>query len=276
MDYLLPQKILQAVISEPWEDILEFILKNVDLKSIRKDLVHFHDKSLEISIGYNLSDSEQDVYVKKIYIKKPNIIHLSTVDLPGIRYALTISIEQNHVSLGWGNRQGFSLKDIPGIKLQQLGYDLDSVVSFTTRYLDNVSNNSYEFDHFILYFKGFLSALACDFEMAKKMKEQRYFSPSELAANYIKKNYYRQDLSVSEISSFVGLTPNYFVNVFKKEFNMTVRQYIIQTRLEASKSLLETQKYLVRDVAKLTGWSNQYYFSSCFKKQYKCSPGTLL
>jgi two-component system response regulator YesN len=108
------------------------------------------------------------------------------------------------------------------------------------------------------------------------MKEQRYFSPSELAANYIKKNYYRQDLSVSEISSFVGLTPNYFVNVFKKEFNMTVRQYIIQTRLEASKSLLETQKYLVRDVAKLTGWSNQYYFSNCFQKYYKCSPGSLL
>jgi YesN/AraC family two-component response regulator len=107
------------------------------------------------------------------------------------------------------------------------------------------------------------------------MNDKKVLSPAEIAGSYIREYYYRQDLSVGEIAEFIDLTPNYFVNVFKKEFKMTIRQYLILTRLEASQALLKTQKYLVRDVAKLTGWSNQYYFSNCFKKYYKYSPSTV-
>lgn len=274
MSYLPVQQILQAVVSIPWDGLSTLVLKDIDAKYISHEGIHFH-KELEITVIFNDPPDGGNITIEQIILKKPNIIHRAILLPSPNQHLLNILIEPNHIMFGLHQHMQNYIKDVPAMNLQTWGYNLETAMIFIKKQMDSFSDTSHDSDHLFIFIKGLISALLCTLTQAAKMNDQQVLSTAEIAGNYIREYYYRQNLSVGEIAEFVGLTPNYFVNVFKKEFKMTIRQYIILTRLEASQALLKTQKYLVRDVAKLTGWSNQYYFSSCFKQYYQYSPSSV-
>lgn len=59
---------------------------------------------------------------------------------------------------------------------------------------------------------------------------------------------------------------------FQEAFKMSPRQYILDKRLKLSSVLLKTTDMRLRDIAAKTGFQNEYYFSTCFKKHYGVSP----
>lgn len=63
-----------------------------------------------------------------------------------------------------------------------------------------------------------------------------------------------------------GLSSRRFGELFKINFGTTPNKYLIQRRIEISKSMLAVQGITVSEVAELCGFSDVYYFSKVFKQ----------
>jgi YesN/AraC family two-component response regulator len=92
------------------------------------------------------------------------------------------------------------------------------------------------------------------------------------ALDYIKDNYYRPNLSLSEVSEAVNLSPYYFSHQFKKEYNTTFIEFVTRIRLEAALKLLKDMRLSVAQVSFAVGYQDPNYFSKVFKKWMNISP----
>jgi len=86
------------------------------------------------------------------------------------------------------------------------------------------------------------------------------------AIDFIKDNYYRPNLSLSEVSEAVSLSPYYFSHQFKKEYNTTFIEFVTRIRLEAALKLLKDMRLSVAQVSFAVGYQDPNYFSKVFKK----------
>ena len=92
------------------------------------------------------------------------------------------------------------------------------------------------------------------------------------AIDYMENSYYNPELSIIEIASFIGISPQYLNSVLQKETGKSTRQNLINIRLKHACELLKSGEYLVKDVAILTGWKSAYYFSNVFRSSFGISP----
>lgn len=92
------------------------------------------------------------------------------------------------------------------------------------------------------------------------------------AITYILEYYYRPELSVTDIADYAGVSPQYLNKVFHKMGKGSIKSELLNIRMGHAYKLLSTGEYFVGDVAKLTGWRTQFYFSNAFKKYYGFSP----
>ncbi len=91
-------------------------------------------------------------------------------------------------------------------------------------------------------------------------------------ADYLERHYFHCDLSISEIAEHTGYTQQYLNKKFKEKYNCSIQQELIRIRMRHAQELLLGGHYLVADVARLTGWSNAFYFSNVYHKFYGYSP----
>lgn len=89
---------------------------------------------------------------------------------------------------------------------------------------------------------------------------------------YIDENYMNTELTVSSIAEHFQLNASYMGSIFKNVRDQSILQYITKVRMDAAKRLLATGEHLVSDVASSIGFSDVFYFSKCFKKNFGCSP----
>lgn len=95
---------------------------------------------------------------------------------------------------------------------------------------------------------------------------------SQKIKQYIENHYTEVDLSVSKIAHFFDFNTSYIGTLFKKVNSQSILQYITIIRLDASKYLLDSQKYKISEVAEMVGYSDVFYYSKRFKKMYGYSP----
>ena len=89
--------------------------------------------------------------------------------------------------------------------------------------------------------------------------------------SYIK-FHFKKKLTLAEVADAVGLTPNYVGEIFAKRMGVSFNAYLMQTRLNYAKTLLMRGDCTVEEVAMLSGFGSQTYFSDCFKKQFHTTP----
>ena len=90
--------------------------------------------------------------------------------------------------------------------------------------------------------------------------------------DFIDKNYYK-NLSLSELSEILQVTPEHLCSLFKKVTTHRVFEYINMTRIKKSKELILQNKSLqIKEIARLVGFEDISYFGSVFKKFEKISP----
>ena len=89
--------------------------------------------------------------------------------------------------------------------------------------------------------------------------------------SYIK-FHFKKKITLAEVADAVGLTPNYVGEIFAKRMGVSFNAYLMQTRLNYAKTLLMRGDCTVEDVAMLSGFGSQTYFSDCFKKQFGTTP----
>ncbi len=82
---------------------------------------------------------------------------------------------------------------------------------------------------------------------------------------YVNKHLSEQ-IRLPDVASHVGLSPNYFSSLFKKEMKISFADYVNQLRIKESKHLLKTSNYSILDIAIAVGYSNQNYFTTMFKR----------
>ena len=90
-------------------------------------------------------------------------------------------------------------------------------------------------------------------------------------ASYINDNM-DKNITVSDLAELMGYNTNYFTTLFKSHTNTTPKQYIIDVKLKRAMALLQGTSYSMQEIADMTGFINQYYFSTSFKKNYGLSP----
>lgn len=106
--------------------------------------------------------------------------------------------------------------------------------------------------------------------LSKEDGESR--SDMKKALTYIGENYFRDDLSLNEVASIMGLSPNYFSAAFGEDMGETFVEYVTRLRMDKAKQLLMDPDIKSGEVGPLVGYKNPQYFSYVFKKTAGMSP----
>lgn len=80
-----------------------------------------------------------------------------------------------------------------------------------------------------------------------------------------------EPVRLADLAEVAGLSEDYLSKLFKKHVGKTVRDYIMEQRLEAAKAMLRgkgDQKMIAYDL----GFCSQTYFITCFRKAYGVTP----
>ena len=92
-----------------------------------------------------------------------------------------------------------------------------------------------------------------------------------MAISYIDTNI-ESKLQVSDIALKLNVTRNYLSKCFKNDTGITIQQYIINSKLNQAKKLLETTNLTVTEISKKLYFSNQSHFQNTFKKNFEMTP----
>ena len=95
------------------------------------------------------------------------------------------------------------------------------------------------------------------------------------ALEAIDQHYMEADLSLVSLSGMLDVSPNHLSACIKKYAGETFINILIGKRMEAARSLLETTDLRIQEVAGRCGYTDQHYFSYCFKKYSGESPNAL-
>ena len=91
--------------------------------------------------------------------------------------------------------------------------------------------------------------------------------------DYIKDNYYDNNLKVEQIAEMLNLDRKYLSQLFKKKTGQSIQEFLISHRLEVAKYQL-AKGTSINDVAFFVGFNSITNFSRMFKKHVGISPGT--
>ncbi|MCI6042739.1 response regulator [bacterium] len=89
---------------------------------------------------------------------------------------------------------------------------------------------------------------------------------------YLQQHYAEKSLSVNQIAEHLYFENSYIRRVFKMQTGKTIIQRLEEIRIEKARELLAEGTYKNSEVAELTGYCDQYYFSKRFKLFCGCSP----
>lgn len=95
------------------------------------------------------------------------------------------------------------------------------------------------------------------------------------ALEALEQHYMDPDLSLVSLSGMLDVSPNHLSACIKKYAGETFINTLIQKRMEAARELLATSGLKIREVAERCGYTDQHYFSYCFKKYCGESPNSM-
>ena len=85
-------------------------------------------------------------------------------------------------------------------------------------------------------------------------------------------DHYMEKISIGEVASVAGMTPNYFSKLFHRLMGQKYIDYIIQKRIYRANELLETTEKNVVDIAADCGFISTASFYRAYRKYYKKAP----
>ncbi|MCD9024930.1 AraC family transcriptional regulator [Cohnella silvisoli] len=94
----------------------------------------------------------------------------------------------------------------------------------------------------------------------------------ETVANYIWTNYSDPGICLASIASMMKISSRKLGNLFKAGKQMSVADYINETRLLKASELLLEQNSSIRGIVERIGVANETYFFSLFKKKFGVTP----
>lgn len=102
-------------------------------------------------------------------------------------------------------------------------------------------------------------------------KDVRHSVTLHKIIGYIRNNYMNK-ITLDEIADHVFMSKSHISKIFNEEMGMSVSVYINKVRVEKSKRLLLDASMTIADIANLTGFEDQSYFTKQFKAETGISP----
>ncbi|WP_320128875.1 response regulator [uncultured Sphaerochaeta sp.] len=89
---------------------------------------------------------------------------------------------------------------------------------------------------------------------------------------YLKKHC-TDKISMSDLCAIFGISQTHMNMLFKKYAQTTFIKYLLNTRMEKAIDLMKTSENLqIKDIAVLSGFNDQFYFSKLFHKEFGKTP----
>lgn len=92
------------------------------------------------------------------------------------------------------------------------------------------------------------------------------------ALDYIQKEYTKDNIPVSLLAELCGMSEVTFRSIFTNSMGITPIKYINNLKLELAKELLSSSDRSITEIAELSGFHDECYFSREFKKHAGISP----
>lgn len=106
-------------------------------------------------------------------------------------------------------------------------------------------------------------------------KEEKMTSGSDIcdkALEIIEEEFENPEISLVSISNDISVSPNYLSALIKKSTGNTFIELLTKKRIETAQRLLVNSDLKIREITEKCGYSDQHYFSYCFKKYVGVSP----
>ncbi|WP_112179870.1 MULTISPECIES: helix-turn-helix transcriptional regulator [Paraliobacillus] len=108
-------------------------------------------------------------------------------------------------------------------------------------------------------------------ERVRKNKQQKYSRPVNFCLNYIFNHLY-DEISLDILANVSGVHPNYLSAIFRKEVGTTMKNYILNTKIEEAKTLIQFTEYSLLKISTLLNFYDQSYFTKIFKRFVGVTP----
>ena len=104
-------------------------------------------------------------------------------------------------------------------------------------------------------------------------EKKRKYSLIEPGVEYLKAHIHDISLKTEKLHLLSGISDTYFRKIFKSEFNMTPREYVLTRRLSDAKAIIESGDYdSISELSESVGYKDALYFSKAFKSFYGFAP----
>ena len=95
--------------------------------------------------------------------------------------------------------------------------------------------------------------------------------PIRLAKQYVHKNF-ANNITLEEVSEYVGFSVAYFSALFKKETGEGFAKYLTRIRMEEAKNLLRETGVPVSEICEKVGYNDRKHFTHTFHKLTGVNP----
>jgi len=107
------------------------------------------------------------------------------------------------------------------------------------------------------------------YKMAEYQPEDRL--NIEAVYRFLQENY-ADDVSIHTLTEYFCQSPQHISKKFKEKYGITIITKLRQIRIEHAKRLLRTGSASIIEIAQVTGYDDENYFSKVFKKEIGMSP----
>lgn len=123
--------------------------------------------------------------------------------------------------------------------------------------------------------KSFFVEVIIDIERKLSLKRLANDSKvSEKIEDYIKEKYLDMNFTISSLASDLGYSISYLERKFKNTHKLSIKEFLIQTRIDKAKNHLKEDPSLrIKELAWMVGYENSRSFINIFKKYVGMTPG---
>ena len=107
----------------------------------------------------------------------------------------------------------------------------------------------------------------------KKQEEAGNKDVCTKVRGYIREHYMEEQLCVATLGEITGIEPSYLSKMFKKKYQISVSNYILETRIGQAKELLKSTDMAIWEIAEQVGFLDSNSFIRAFKRQEGVTPG---
>lgn len=147
------------------------------------------------------------------------------------------------------------------------------ILFYLNKLLNEIQNNNAEYE---IICQNIIEILIVKLKREKQLTIEKTETKSINKATafikyYINQNY-RDSLTLDTLAEVGHLNKYYLAHTFKNDMGISPIEYLNSIRIREAKILLDTTDYNISEIAALTGFSSQSFFTQAFKRATHVTP----